>query len=155
MTSNGFKVTNYAYAGGEGYDNKTITDLIAANYNTARKYVMDTTSRSTLPFNPTYFHISGYAAVDSVDDMIMNLTKLKDFVDLVYDTPNNWGVITFHNVFEDPTSHPESISTADFTEFCEYINTKGIGAVTVQQALDIGTTNYLNHKLQLWNSNNC
>jgi uncharacterized repeat protein (TIGR02543 family) len=140
LVNNGCAITNFAYPYGEGFDNSTVHDLVAANYNSARKYVMDQ-GLQDIPFE--YFDVSGYAAIDNASSMNMNITLLEQFADKVYSTPNSWGVVTFHNVFDDVDSIPESISTADFTTFCEYLKDKGIAVDTVQQALDVGTTQML------------
>ncbi len=149
LTSQGFTINNFAFPFGQGWDNSTVDDMVKANYHTGRLYVNNypgsVGSYQTIPYTDASEHIAGYAAVNDpgASPLIMNLTLLELFVDDIYSRPNSWGVITFHNVFADPSTHDESISTADFTAFCEYVAAKGIGVVTVQQALNAGTTQML------------
>ena len=59
-------------------------------------------------------------------------------VDQVYST-NGWAIIFFHNVIPDVNNDLNTISSQDFASFLDYIISKGVQTLTVNQALDLGS----------------
>jgi hypothetical protein len=68
------------------------------------------------------------------------LAILKTEVDNVYSS-NGWAIIFFHDVEPTPPSNnPDSINSADFQSFLNYIHDKGVPTVTVNQGLDLASS---------------
>jgi hypothetical protein len=61
------------------------------------------------------------------------LPKLKNTVDQVY-SANAWAIFAFH--FQS-TNSTNNISSADFRSFLDYIQSKGVSTITVNQGLNL------------------
>lgn len=124
LESYGFVVSNLAYPYGD--TNSHVDSIVSQYYRSGRSAYV----RPYLMQLPTSrFSLSGYPG-DSVDP-----SDLRSMIDQVYNT-KGWAIIFFHDI---PTHGTYPISTNDFAEFLDYILAKGITALTVSQALNMGS----------------
>ena len=66
------------------------------------------------------------------------LSSLKLIVDQVYST-NKWAVIYFHQILPNVPNSPEIMNTQTFESFLDYIQSKGVPTITVNQALNLAS----------------
>jgi len=67
-----------------------------------------------------------------------DLPTIKALVDSAYNS-NSWVIIVFHSVLPLGGTSKNTISSSDFTNFLDYIQTKGVATITIDQALNIAT----------------
>jgi peptidoglycan/xylan/chitin deacetylase (PgdA/CDA1 family) len=137
LQSHGLTVNNFAYPYGE--TNDTVDSYVSQYYRSGRTYVNDF---RFLPVPvpdytnfPNFYQPYGYVS-ETGDNTV--LSRLKSAVDNI--PFNGWTVFTFHNVVPDPSISPYAISTTDFAAFLDYILSKDIPTVTINQALNLGLT---------------
>ncbi len=132
LQSWGLSVNDFAYP--YGSRNSRSDSIVAKYYQSAR-------SAYTAPFIiqvPTsQFLLPGFPG-ETGDSTA--LSKAESMVDQVY-ASNAWAIIFFHNVLPNPTGN-FSISTKDFASFLDYISSKGVRTLTVNQALNLGSQTY-------------
>ena len=125
----GLSANNFAYPYGVGITN-TINSIVSQYYRSARvAYV----SPGSNPIPTNQFQLIGYPG-ETGDTTA--LTRLKNFVNTIYSS-NVWAVIYFHNVVPNAVSTPYTISTSDFSQFLDYVISKGVQTLTVNQALNL------------------
>jgi peptidoglycan/xylan/chitin deacetylase (PgdA/CDA1 family) len=136
LQSFGLTINNFAYPYGERTNH---TDQVVAQYyRSARAAYVDGQNgvppyRMPVPFGG--FVVSGFAG-ETGDSTA--LTKLKSQVDQVYSS-GTWEIIFFHNVL--PTaSGPSAISSSDFAAFLDYIVSRGVSTLTVNEGLSLVST---------------
>ncbi|MGD9130441.1 MAG: polysaccharide deacetylase family protein [Candidatus Bathyarchaeota archaeon] len=116
-------VTNFAYPLGAS---NSYVDSIVDDYYRSGRYgggLMD------LPITAFHIHHNGWD---------WSLAQYKQFVDDVAST-KKWGVMNFHNIGGESTSGGW-ITTEDFESLLDYIISKGIPVLTVNQTLDLEQT---------------
>jgi uncharacterized repeat protein (TIGR02543 family) len=138
LQSHGLTVNNFAYPYGDGRGNDTVEYFVFQYYRSGRTY-QNNFDTVTFPVQQYTNHVYGYAA-ETGDNTV--LARLETAVDAVYDT-NEWGVFVFHNIIPGASQSDYTISTEDFIAFLNYIDSKGIPTITVNQALNLGTTSSL------------
>jgi hypothetical protein len=67
-----------------------------------------------------------------------DLPNIKALVDSAYNS-NSWVIIVFHSVLPSGGTSKNTISSSDFTNFLNYIQTKGVATITIDQALNSAT----------------
>ena len=128
LQSWGLVVNNFAYPYGER--NNHTDSIVAEYYRSARSaYVWPYIMQPPI----SQFVLPGFAG-ETGDPTA--LSQLESEVDQVYST-NGWSIIFFHNVMPDPSGNPYAISTQDFQSFLNYIVSKNVATVTVNQGLDL------------------
>jgi peptidoglycan/xylan/chitin deacetylase (PgdA/CDA1 family) len=128
LQANGLVVNNFAYPWGS-YD--WHTDSIVSQYYRTGRNVYCSGDVVQLPFYDFDLPANeGDAGGYGV------LSTLKSIVDKVYST-NDWAVIYFHQILPNVSNSPEVLNTDTFTSFLDYIQSKGIPTVTVNQALSL------------------
>jgi uncharacterized repeat protein (TIGR02543 family) len=142
LESYGLTVNNFAAPYGD--TNNTVDSFVSQYYRSVRTYVNNLDLRSfPIPNNWTnftnFYSLPGFAS-ETGDNTV--LPRLKSAVDSVYST-NGWAAFSFHNVLPGVNDTLYTISTENFTAFVDYILSKGIPTITVNQALNIGTTSSL------------
>ena len=137
LENQGLTVTNFAYPNGP--TNDFVDSIVSQYYRSGRTayiepYLMDIPT--------TQFRVAGFNA-ETADPTALSL--LEDMVDQVYST-NSWAIIFFHNIIQNGTYQQYTTSTQDFESFLNYILTKGVQTLTVDQALNLTsfsiTSNY-------------
>jgi peptidoglycan/xylan/chitin deacetylase (PgdA/CDA1 family) len=124
----GLTVNNFAYPYGS-YNAQT-DSLVSQYYQTARNVYC---SGYVLPLPYTQFDLDANQG-DAGDPGV--LTTLEAIVDKVYST-NEWAVIFFHQVLPNVPNTADVINTQTFTSFLDYINSKGVPTLTVNQVLNL------------------
>jgi len=121
LESYGCVVNNFAYP--YGLSNETIDEIVNEYYRSGRYGggLMD------LPVTTFHIHHNGWD---------WSLDQYKEVVDNAYST-KKWAVLNFHNIGGDITGGAW-ITAEDFAELLDYIISKGIEILTVNQALNIG-----------------
>jgi peptidoglycan/xylan/chitin deacetylase (PgdA/CDA1 family) len=133
LQSWGLSVNNFAYP--YGCRNSHTDAIVAQYYRSARSAYA---GPFIMQFPISQFMLPGFAG-ETGDSTA--LSQLKSMVDQVYST-NGWTIIFFHNVMPDPSGNPYAISTTDFASFLDYIVSKGVATLTVNQGLDLGSPPY-------------
>jgi peptidoglycan/xylan/chitin deacetylase (PgdA/CDA1 family) len=132
LRANGFSANNFAFPYGDTNDPnaKHIDSIVSQYYRSARSaynYPL------ILSFPITMFRLPGFPA-ETGDSSV--LSRAKSAVDQVC-TANGWAIFCFHCV-RPTVSSPYMISTEDFASFLDYIVSKGVTTVTVNQGLNLG-----------------
>jgi peptidoglycan/xylan/chitin deacetylase (PgdA/CDA1 family) len=128
LQANGLVVNNFAYPWGS-YDART-DSIVSQHYRTARN-VYCSGDVIQLPFYE--FDLPANEGDAEYPDM---LSSLESIVDEVYST-NEWAVIFFHQVLPNMPNSVEVIDKQIFTSFLDYIKSKGVPTLTVNQALNL------------------
>jgi peptidoglycan/xylan/chitin deacetylase (PgdA/CDA1 family) len=68
-----------------------------------------------------------------------DLPTIKALVDDAYNS-NGWVIIAFHNVIPNGGTSQNTISSASFTSFLDYIKNRGVATLTVDQALKLASS---------------
>lgn len=124
----GLTVNNFAYPFGAG---NSTTDNIVKNYYHSARYGWNI---MTLPYNN--FNVYGWTNYDN--DASTKFAALKQVIDNVY-SQKGWTILYFHSV--EPTNDYNTVtSTQTFTQILDYIQSKNIQVLTVEQALTIVST---------------
>jgi uncharacterized repeat protein (TIGR02543 family) len=140
LQSQGLTINNFAYP--YGNTNATVDSIVSQYYRSGRLYV-NNLETFIFPLNsyyeilPGFVQMDGFAAETGNDTTLM--PRLLAAVDSVYSS-NHLGVFSFHQVYPGASNTSSAISTADFTTFLDYVASKGIPTITVNQALNLGTT---------------
>lgn len=129
LQSFGLNIVNFAYP--YGYTNASVDSIVSQFYRSGRSaysppYVM--------PLSYSHFNLTGFPG-DTAGSYV--LENLKNIIDQVYST-NGWAIVFFNNVLPYNTTDPHAISINDFSSFLDYVGSKGIRTLTVNQALDLG-----------------
>lgn len=130
LQSFGLTVNNIAYP--FGGTNPTV-DAIASEYYRSGRYAYT----KNFVMNPPISKFALFARAGEAGDN-STLMRLKSMVDQVY-SANGWGVVFFHNVIPDVYDRNYTISTQDFSAFLNYVFSKGVLTITVNQALDLSS----------------
>ncbi len=128
LQSNGLTVNNFAYP--YGGHNDHIDSIVLQYYRSARSAYAGPYQMS-IP--PSQSILTGFAG-ETGDSTA--LAQLEYMVDQAYST-NSWTIIFFHNVVPGVYNDVDTISSQDFTSFLDYIQSKGVTTLTVNQTLDI------------------
>jgi len=123
LEDNGLVVANFAYP--NGVTNDHIDSIVDDYYRSGRTayvapYLMDVPT--------SQFRLAGFSEEPG------DLVALKNMVDQVYST-NSWAIIFFHHVHDYGGEY--TTSTQVFGEFLDYIISKGVQTLTVNQVLDL------------------
>ena len=137
LTSYGLFISSLAYPNGP--TNNTVDSIVSQYYRSGRTaYVGPYPTQ--LP--TSQFRIPGYAN-ETTD--YSSLPSLKALVDQVYST-NSWAIILFHHIKPEVNGEAYTTSTQDFTSLLDYIISKGVQTLTVDQTLNLTplsmTTNF-------------
>ena len=127
LQSYGFPANNFAYPYGDRNDH---TDTIVDDY-----YRSGRTSYGpySMPLPVTQFLIYGNDG-ETGDSTV--LSWLESIVDQIYSS-NQWGIVYFHHVIPNLNTDPYTISSQNFEIFLDYVVSRGVPTVTVQQGLDL------------------
>jgi peptidoglycan/xylan/chitin deacetylase (PgdA/CDA1 family) len=125
LEANGLAVTNFAYPNGETNDH--IDSIVDDYYRSGRTayvapYLMDVPT--------SQFRLAGFSEEPG------SLATLKNMVDQVYST-NSWAIIFFHHIQPDAYGVDYTTSTQYFEGFLDYVISKGVQTLTVNQVLDL------------------
>ncbi len=131
LQSYGLTISNFAYP--DGLTNNHVDSIVSEYYRSGRTayvepYLMDVPT--------SQFRIAGFSA-ETADSTALSL--LKGMVDQVYSS-NGWAVVFFHNIKPGISEELYTTSTQDFGSFLDYIISKGVQALTVDQVLDLELT---------------
>ena len=144
LQSYGLTVDNLAYP--HGATNPTVDSIAPGYYRSARLH--------RAPDLVMHFPVSQSIVIawpGETGNQTTVLPRLKWMVDRVY-SEKGWGIIYFHNVIPGAYNKPYTISTQDFAIFLDYILSKGIPTITVNQGLD---ADLASKKMQLITTTNC
>ena len=130
LQSNGLTVNNFAYPGG-AHNNQS--DSIVSQYYRSSRGTFGSITACILHFPVSQWFIPGFTGDTGTTS---NVSRLKSAVDQV-GAANGWAIFYFHCVRPIVTS-PYMISTDDFASFLDYIVSKGVTTVTVNQGLNTG-----------------
>jgi len=125
LQSFGLLVNNFCYPFG---DRDERTDAIVDDYFGSARTIWN--PNYVLPMPYSQFLVDGNEGEVGPD----LLSSLERIVDQAYST-NQWAVIYFHQVLPDPDDG-HSISTQDFESLLDYIVSKGVIPLTINQALE-------------------
>jgi uncharacterized repeat protein (TIGR02543 family) len=140
LQSQGLTINNFAYP--YGSTNNTVDSIVSQYYRSGRMYV-NNLETFIFPLNsyyetiPGFVQVNGFAAETGNDTTLM--PRLLAAVDSVYSS-NHLGIFSFHQVYPGASNTESAISTADFAAFLDYVASKGIPTITINQALNLGTT---------------
>jgi peptidoglycan/xylan/chitin deacetylase (PgdA/CDA1 family) len=130
LQSNGLTVNNFAYPGG-AHNNQS--DSIVSQYYHSGRGTFGSITTCIMHPPVTQWFIPGFTGDTGSTS---NVSRLKSAVDQVC-AANGWAIFYFHCVRPTVTS-PYMISTEDFASFLDYLVSKGVTTVTVNQGLNIG-----------------
>jgi peptidoglycan/xylan/chitin deacetylase (PgdA/CDA1 family) len=130
LQSNGLTVNNFAYPGG-AHNNQS--DSIVSQYYRSGRGTFGSITACIMHFPVSQWFIPGFTGDTGTTS---NVSRLKSAVDQVC-AANGWTIFYFHCVRPTVTS-PYMISTEDFASFLDYIVSKGVTTVTVNQGLNLG-----------------
>ena len=133
LQSYGLTINNFAYPYGGGTNH---TDAMAAEYYRTARTTYAGPYKMQFPI--TQFILTGFPGETGDSTALANLDGM---VDQIYSS-NTWTIMVFHNVIQNATGNVDAISISDFTSFLNYIQTKGVATVTVNQALNLGAPAY-------------
>jgi peptidoglycan/xylan/chitin deacetylase (PgdA/CDA1 family) len=137
LESHGLTVTDFAYPNGP--TNDFVDSIVSQYYRSGRTAYIEP---YLMNIPTTQFRVAGFSAETA---NLTALSLLEDMVDQVYST-NSWAIIFFHNIIPNGTYQQYTTSTQDFESFLNYILTKGVQTLTVDQALNLTsfsiTSNY-------------
>jgi peptidoglycan/xylan/chitin deacetylase (PgdA/CDA1 family) len=134
LQSYGLIVNNFAYSYG-AYN--AHTDSIVSQYYRSARDVYCLGNASTLPYSQWHVFADNGAPGDPG-----SLSSLKSIVDQVYST-NKWVVFYFHQILPNVINSPDVINTQTFASFLDYIQSKGVPTLTINQALNFTPTSTL------------
>jgi len=129
LESNGLVVRNFAYPGGA---QNAHTDSIVSQYYRSGRGTFANIGICIMHFPVSQWFIPGYSGETGTSEA---LTRLKSAVDQV-SSSNGWAIIYFHHV-RPTVDNPNTISTSDFASFLDYLVSKGVSTMTVNQGLDM------------------
>ncbi|HUK85977.1 MAG TPA: polysaccharide deacetylase family protein, partial [Candidatus Acidoferrum sp.] len=129
LQSWGLSVNDFAYP--YGVRNNHTDSIVAKYYQSARSgYV----GPYIIQLPTSQFLLPGFAG-ETGDTTA--LSKAENMVDQV-SSSNGWTIIFFHNILPTVTNN-FSMSTKDFASFLDYVSSKGVRTLTVNQALNLQT----------------
>ena len=128
LQSFGLLANNFCYPFG---DRNEYTDSIVDDYYRSARTVWNPNYVSPLPHSQFLVDANEYDT--SFPDI---LSYLKWIVDQAYSN-NQWAVILFHQILPDANNKPFAISTQDFESLLDYIISKNVLTLTIDQALDL------------------
>jgi hypothetical protein len=131
LQSYGLIVNNFAYPYG-AYN--AHTDSIVSQYYRSARDVYCPGNASTLPYSQWHVFADNGAPGDPG-----SLSSLKSIVDQVHST-NKWAVFYFHQILPNVINSSDVINTQTFASFLDYIQSKGVPTLTVNQALNLNQT---------------
>ena len=146
LQSYGLIVNNFAYP--YGAYNAHTDSIVEQYYRTARLVYCsgDVLQLPYYQYSPNYQPPElpadqgdiGDAAAQSLGftTSTPTLSYLESIVDTVYST-NEWAVIYFHQILPNVVNSPDVINTQTFTSFLNYIKSKGVPTLTVNEALNL------------------
>lgn len=121
----GLTINNFAYPCGAS--NPTVDNIVKTYYHSGRYGggVM------TLPFSD--FHVTGWTSYSNTD--AEDLAQYKQGVDMAAQS-KGWTVLYFHDFFTDDANGGR-ITDKCFAQVLDYIQSKGVQVLTVEQALNM------------------
>ena len=128
LESNGLSVTNFAYP--DGKTNNTVDSLVLQYYRSGRTAYV---GMNSMQLPTSQFRIPGYS-IETTDSTALPL--LKAMVDQVYST-NGWGIILYHHIKPAVNGEDYTTSRLDFSNLLDYIISKGVQTLTVNQTLNL------------------
>ena len=129
LQSNGFSVNNFAFPYGNTNDH--INSIISQYYRSGRTAYSDS---HIMPFPYTKFNLTSYDAETGGSSVLNDLRSLVDNVT----AEKGWVIVFFHNVVPIKNISPWiDTSTYDFANFLDYVVSKEVLTLTVNQALDL------------------
>jgi len=145
LQSYGLTVDNVAYP--HGATNPTVDSIAPEYYRSARLH-------RGMPDFVMHFPVSQPIIVawpGETGNATTVIPRLKWMVDHIY-SEKGWGIIYFHNVIPNAYNSPYTISTQDFAVFLDYVLSRGIPTITVNQGLDAALPP---EKMKLTTTTNC
>ncbi len=130
LQSNGLTVNNFAYPGGA---HNAQSDSIVSQYYRSGRGTFGNIATCIMHPPVSQWFIPGFTGDTGSTS---NVSRLKSAVDQIC-AANGWAIFYFHCVRPTVTS-PYMISTQDFASFLDYIVSKGVTTVTVNQGLNLG-----------------
>jgi peptidoglycan/xylan/chitin deacetylase (PgdA/CDA1 family) len=128
LQSHGLKVNNFAFPYGEA---DSLAKSIASQYYKSARLAYNYPYEMSKPY--PFLLLAG--AGETPDE---TLPCLKIMMDRLA-TTNQWAIIFFHDIAPNINSQPGTINTVDFTGFLDYVVTKGIQTLTVNEVLGNST----------------
>ncbi len=129
LRANGFTANNFAYPYGD--TDPHVDSIVSQYYSSARQAYGLYNENPVMTFPISYFSLP-----DDSDGNGNNSTlpSIENIVDQVY-ASNSFAIIVIHQVFPNITA-PETISTQDLSSFLDYVASKGVATLTINQALN-------------------
>jgi peptidoglycan/xylan/chitin deacetylase (PgdA/CDA1 family) len=126
LQSYGLTINNFAYPYG---DYNTHTDSIVSQYYRSARSGYDVPY--VMPFPTGQFHLLATGG-----DMNMSLLDLQGRVNAAANN-KGWVIICFHSIAPSPSGW--DTGTQIFSQFLDYLESKGVAVLTVNQVLDLAT----------------
>ena len=127
LRSWGLTAKNFAYPSAA---RNSFTDSIMSQYYRSIRWGY--VAPYVMPFPTSQFLLPAM-------DGSVSLAYDQSLVDQIYEA-NGWGIITFHDVSPTPGISQNHIGTADFQTFLNYVQSKGVAVLTIDQALSAAST---------------
>ena len=133
LQSNGLSGINFAYP--YGLSNPSVDSIVLQYYRSAR---YSYGPNWQIPISPSTDIPMGFAG--EAASVTTALAQDEEAVEQAIAT-NSWVIIFFHNIVPDATAYlPYGIDTNDFSTLLSYIANSGVRVLTVNQALNLGST---------------
>lgn len=132
LQDHGLFVNNFAYP--DGLTNDAVDSIVSNYYRSGRTAYIEPYIND---FSQAQFkRISAFNAENNSAE----LAELEAMVDQVYET-DGWGVFFFHHIIPSDYHSQYTTSSQDFASFLDYVLSKGVQILTVNQALDLSQGN--------------
>jgi peptidoglycan/xylan/chitin deacetylase (PgdA/CDA1 family) len=130
LQSNGFAANNFAYPYGD--TNNHVNSIVSQYYRSARSgyikpYIM--------PLHTHQFELTAFAGETGKPSALLRIQRMVDEVA----SKHCWTIVFFHSIIPNKSINPYSTSSQDFSSFLDYVVSKGVKTLTVNQALDLAT----------------
>jgi peptidoglycan/xylan/chitin deacetylase (PgdA/CDA1 family) len=148
LRSNGFTANNFAYP--DGGTNLHVDSIVSQYYKSARQAypVYGGSFYMTLPI--PQFSLPAYTV--GQNGYNSDLPNLKNIIDQVAAT-GSYAIFTFHNIYSQTTT-ASIMSTQDFSSFLDYVASKGVATLTIDQATNVALTASVSNSQQAFGNSN-